>query len=92
MTLLTHEDIERGIDVRLKAMKRGDYELATNIKTTLAAHGISLTDSPSGTIWRYTKDSSPSALGRYRYTVYGSDTLPSPPTPTRCCIPYPIKL
>ncbi len=56
MTLLTDTDVERAIAVRTKARRTGDQSLADNVKVTLRALGIELTDGPHGTTWRVSGD------------------------------------
>jgi cysteinyl-tRNA synthetase len=47
--------IDRLIEKRIEARKSKNWALADNIRKSLAAHGITLEDTPQGTTWRYKK-------------------------------------
>ena len=47
--------IERLMEKRIEARKTKNWALADNIRKSLAANGITLEDTPQGTVWRYKK-------------------------------------
>ena len=47
--------VDRLIEKRIEARKTKNWALADNIRKSLAAHGITLEDTPQGTTWKYKK-------------------------------------